>query len=82
MTFYNAVNRVSKFDRVIGFTDIEITDKYAASLVLQNDSIDVLGQTMPITIICEWEVSIRPCELDNFGRIFGHRIKTSSGSSE
>lgn len=82
VTFYNAMNRVSKFDRIIGFTDIEITDKYAANLVLQSDSIDVLGQTMPVSIIREWEVSIRPCELDNFGRIFDHRIKTSSGSSE
>ncbi len=26
VTFYNAVNRVSKFDRIIGFTDIDITD--------------------------------------------------------
>ena len=82
VTFYNAMNQVSKFDRIIGFTDLEITDKYAANLVLQSDSIDVLGQTMPITIIRDWEVSIRPCELDNFGRIFDQRIKTSSGSSE
>jgi hypothetical protein len=82
VTFYNAVNQVSKFDRIIGFTDVEITGNYAANLVLQSDSIDVLGQTMPITIIREWEVSIRPCELDNFGRLFDHRTKTSSGTSE
>lgn len=82
VTFYDAVNRVSKFDRVIGFTDIDITDKYAANLVLQNDSINVLGQTMPITIVREWEVSIRPCEFENFGRIFGDRVQISSGSSE
>ncbi|MDN2495158.1 helicase [Nocardia nova] len=82
VTFYNAVNRVSKFDRIIGFTDIDITDKYAANLVLKSDSIDVLGQTMPITIIREWEVSIRPCEFDNFARIFDQHFKTSTGSSE
>jgi hypothetical protein len=82
VTFYNAVNRVSKFDRIIGFTDIDITDKYAANLTLESDSIQVLGQTMPITIIREWEVSIRPCEFDNFGRILGQSIKVSSGSSE
>ncbi|NED20443.1 AAA family ATPase [Streptomyces sp. SID9913] len=82
VTFYNAVNRVSKFDRIIGFTDIEITDKHAANLTLASDSIRVLGQTMPITIIREWEVSIRPCEFDNFARIFGQYINVSSGSSE
>ncbi|GAA2394634.1 ATP-dependent RecD-like DNA helicase [Gordonia cholesterolivorans] len=82
VTFYNAVNRVSKFDRIIGFTTIDITDKYAANLVLERDSIEVLGQTMPITIIRDWEVSIRPCEFDNFARIFDQQIKTSTGSSE
>lgn len=82
VTFYNAVNRVSKFDRIIGFTDIDITDKYAANLVLDSDSIDVLGQTMPITLIREWEVSIRPCEFDNYARILGQTVKMSTSSSE
>ncbi|MFF0406283.1 ATP-dependent DNA helicase [[Kitasatospora] papulosa] len=82
VTFYNAANRVSKFDRIIGFTDIEISDKHAASLTLASDSIRVLGQTMPITIIREWEVSIRPCEFDNFARIFNKSISVSSGSPE
>lgn len=82
VTFYNAVNKVSKFDRIIGFTDIDIADKYAVNLTLESDSIHVLGQTMPITIIREWEVSIRPCEFDNYARILGQSIKVSSGNSE
>lgn len=82
VTFYNAMNHVNKSDRIIGFTDIDITDKYAANLILEPDSIHVMGQTMPITIIREWEVSIRPCEFDNFARIFDQRHKTSTGSSE
>lgn len=82
VTFYNAVNRVSKFDRIIGFTDIDITDKYAANLILETDTIQVLGQTMPITLIREWEVSIRPCEFDNFARILDQQVKMSTGSSE
>lgn len=82
VTFFNAVNQVSKFDRIIGFTDIDITDNYAANLVLEGDAIQVLGQTMPITIIRDWEVSIRPCEIDNFARIFDRRMKTSTTTSE
>lgn len=82
VTFYNAVNRVNKFDRVIGFTDIDISDNYAANLILESDSIEVLGQTMPILIIREWEVSIRPCEFDNFARIFGEHTRMSTGSTE
>ncbi|MGW4769845.1 ATP-dependent DNA helicase [Nocardia sp. NPDC004278] len=82
VTFYRAVNKVSKFDRIIGFTDIAMTDKYAALLSLHGDSIDVLGKTMPITIIRDWEVSIRPCEFDNFARLFGLSTTVHTGTSE
>ncbi|OSC75609.1 helicase [Streptomyces sp. BF-3] len=80
VTFYLAHNRTSKFDRIIGFTDIDVTDKYAASLELASDAIEVLGQTMPITLIRSWEVSIRPCEFDNFARLFDashEKVRTS-----
>jgi hypothetical protein len=82
VTFYRAVNKVSKFDRIIAFTDIDMTDKYAALLTLRQDSIQVLGQTMPITIIREWEVSIRPCEFKNFARLLGINIEVKSNSAE
>lgn len=82
VTFYRAVNKVSKFDRVIAFTEIDMTDEYSANLTLQRDSIEVLDQTMPITIIREWEVSIRPCEFDNFARLLGIRTDVRTGSAE
>ncbi len=82
VTFNRAVNRVSKFDRAIAFTDIDITDKYSAYLVLQRESIRVLDQEMPITIIRAWDVSIRPCELTNFARLFGIKASVQSTSPE
>lgn len=82
VTFNRAVNRVSKFDRAIAFTDIDMTDKYSAYLVLQRDAIRVLDQTMPITIVRAWDVSIRPCELDNFARLLGIHTKVRSSSAE
>lgn len=82
VTFYRAVNRVSKFDRMIAFTNIDMSDMYSAMLTLQQDSIDVLEQTMPITIIREWEVSIRPCEFDNFSRLLGISTNVRTGSEE
>ena len=80
VTFYQAVNKVSKVDRIIAFTDIDMTDEYAARLTVQSDLIEVLDQTMPITIIRAWEVSIRPCEFDNFARLMGitTRVRTTS----
>jgi hypothetical protein len=80
VTFSNITDKLNKFDRIIAFTDIDMTDKYAANLTLMSDSIEVLGQTMPITIIREWAVSIRPCEFDNFAKIFGQSTKVGSGA--
>lgn len=82
VTFSLAHNRTSKFDRIIGFTDIDVSDYYAAKLELANDSIDVLGQTMPIIIVRDWSVSIRPCEFDNFARLLGQQTKVQSGHVE
>lgn len=83
VTFYLAHNRTSKSDRVIGFTDIDLTDKYAANLELSSDAIEVLGQTLPVILIRSWEVSIRPCEFDNFARFFGiSHDRVSSSHSE
>ena len=82
VTFHRAVNRVSKFDRLIAFTDIDMTDKYSAMLTLQRDSIEVLNQTMPITIICDWEVSIRPCEFSNFARLLGITTRVGASTAE
>ena len=82
VTFYRAVNKVSKFDRIIAFTEVDMTDKYAAMLTLQPDSIKVFSQTMPITIIRQWEVSIRPCEFNSFARLLGRFIVVQSRSEE
>lgn len=82
VTFSRAVDRVSKFDRVIAFTDLDLTDKYSAYLVLQRDEIRVLDQMMPITLIRAWDVSIRPCELRNFGKLLGIRNQVQGTSAE
>ncbi len=82
VTFYRAVNRFNKFDRIIAFTDIDVTDKYSAMLTLQPDSISILGRTMPITLIRDWEVSIRPCEFDNFARLVGLSTSVRTSSEE
>lgn len=82
VTFYPAVNKVSKFDRIIAFTNIDINEKYAAKLTIHQDFIEVLGRTMPISIISEWKVSIRPCEFNNFARLLGIDIKARTDTPE
>lgn len=82
VTFYKAVNRVSKADRIIGFTDIDIADNYSANLGLQAATIEVFGQQMPVTLIRNWEVSIRPCEVDHFASLVGKPTKVRTDSAE
>lgn len=82
VTFCPAINKVNKFDRIVGFTEIDVTDKYAATITTQPDAIQILGKTMPIIIIREWMVSIRPCEFDNFAKLFGLRTKARTDSQE
>lgn len=77
VTFTNANDYASKFDRVIAFTSLEISDNYAVKFSLANNNIEILGKTMPIVIITGWEVAIRDCEYKNFSSILrGRAVKT------
>lgn len=82
VTFYPAVNKVNKHNRIIAFTKIDISGKYACMLTLQNESIEVLGYSMPIIIIHHWEISIRPCEFNNFAKILKLQIQVNTISNE
>lgn len=82
VTFTVANDKASKSDRVIAFTKFDILHNYAVKLSVRDDYIEIIGKKMPIQIIDDWEVSIRPCELDNFANIFGKKQKTNSGTVE
>ncbi|MCH5250655.1 MAG: AAA family ATPase [Lachnospiraceae bacterium] len=69
VAFIPANDRSSKTDRIIAFTDIEITDFYAVKFAIADNYIDLFGKQMPIRIIVDWEVSIRPCEFSNFSKL-------------
>lgn len=56
----------AKSNRVIAFTKLPIKSNYASKFHLINETIEILGKTMPIIIIDGWEVSIRDCEFQNF----------------
>ena len=81
ITFRRANDYASKFDRIIAFTKNEILDNYAVKLSISKGSIEILGRTMPIQVIDDWEVSIRPCEINNFAKIFGISVNSSGKDS-
>ncbi|MFA8451820.1 MAG: hypothetical protein ACEPOW_14085 [Bacteroidales bacterium] len=80
VTITRASDFVSKFDRIIAFTKFDIIPNYAVKLKLSNDFIKIFNKNMPIQIIDSWEISIRPCEIDNFSKIFG--ITSKSGNTK
>ena len=69
VSFSRANEHASKFERLIAFTKYEITSTYAVDLRLVSTGISVFGVKMPISIIIDWEVAIRACELKNFAKI-------------
>ena len=69
VAFIPANDRSSKTDCIIAFTDIEITDFYAVKFAIADNYIDLFGKQMPIHIIVDWEVNIRPCEFSNFSKL-------------
>jgi Cdc6-like AAA superfamily ATPase len=82
VTFTRANEKVSKSDRTIAFTDFDISQYYAAELFIMDDRIEIMGRIMPIYIIVKWNVSIRPCEIENFSSILDNHIKISSNYAE
>lgn len=82
VTFTRANDNVSKFDRVIAFTKLDISANYAVRLHISDDTIEILEKKMPIHIIDRWEVSIRPCEFDNFAKIFDPFLKKYSNKNK
>ena len=81
-TFVPANDVVSKFDRFIAFSKFMIPDHYSIRGAIFRDEIEVNGQKMPINVLTDFEVSIRPCEINNFSRIFGYRINITPSHNE
>lgn len=82
VTFFRANDYTSKTDRIIAFTKYDILPNYAVKLMISNNTIHVLDKDMPIYIITDWEVSIRPCEINNFADIFGPHSKMTATNKE
>lgn len=82
VAFIPANDKASKTDRIIAFTEREITDYYAVKLAIEDDHIEIFGKYMPIRIILDWEVSIRPCEYKNFSKIINNHTKAIGKTEE
>ena len=82
VTFMPVNGKINNSDRIIAFTNMDISLCYAVKLFIVNDRVEILDKTMPFLIIVKWEISIRPCELNNFSHIFDRNLKIQSSHPE
>ena len=77
-----ANDRISKLDRMIAFTTLNIMPNYACELKIVKTKIKVFGEEMPISIIVDSRCSIRPCEFKNLGKVFGYEFNLTRQHTE
>jgi hypothetical protein len=78
LTLAPAVDRASKFDHLIAFTDKFINTKYAVEIKLVHADVNVFGVNVSTTLAINWKVQIRGCEFANFAEaISGSRPEIS-----
>lgn len=75
-------DNISKTDRFVVFSRYMIPSHYSIKASIFFDEIEIKNNKMPVNILEEFRVSIRPCELNNFAKFFGLRIKMVSNSAE
>ena len=77
-----AYDTISKFDRFVCYSKMMIPSHYSIKADIQYDDIRVNGKRMPLYILNDFEVSIRPCEINNFASLFGKKISISPSHAE
>ena len=75
VTLEPATNKPNKFQRITAFTQYDIFDNYSVALSFADREINIFDTQYPIKIIYDWNVSIRPCELENFADLLGMEVK-------
>lgn len=76
ITFIPSNDHENKFNRIIGFSRLDIVPNYAVKFKIKNTYIEALNHKMPIKIIENWMPAIRDCEFKHLGHLFGIKVKT------
>lgn len=82
VTLSPAVDNPSKFNRITMFTSCEINTNYSVKISVIKEKVKIFGAYSDIQIITKWEISIRPCEISNFLKLFGKDIEFSANYKE
>lgn len=71
ITFIPCNDHENKFNRIIGFSRLNIVSNYAVKFKIRDTYIETLNHKMPIKIIENWMPAIRDCEIKHLGSFFG-----------
>ena len=82
VTFRPATNNFAKFNKTVAYTKQRITTNYALRLTLARTQINVFDTNSRALIILDYEISIRPCEIQHLGMIFDRGFTFNSRNKE
>jgi len=82
VTFRPATNNFSKFNKSVAYTKRRITTNYALRLTFAKTSINVFDTDSRILLIMDFDISIRPCEIQHLGMIFNRSFSFNSRTKE
>lgn len=82
VTFRPAINNFAKFNKTVAYTQHKIETNYALRLFLAKTQINVFDTKSRALIILDFEISIRPCEIEHLGMIFDRNFKFSGRAKE
>ena len=77
-----AIDNVSKFDRVVAYSRLDIKTSYPINATIYETEINEFGRFIPISIIDSYACSIRPCELKNYSKLLGYKSDFKSSSND
>ena len=82
VTFRPATNNFAKFNKTVAYTKHRITTNYALRLTLAKTRINVFDTQSRALIILDYEISIRPCEIQHLGMVFDRSFTFNSRNKE
>lgn len=82
VTFRPATNNFAKFNKTVAYTKQRITTNYALKLTLAKIEINVFNVKSRVLIILDFDISIRPCEIQHLGMIFDRNFIFNNKNKE
>lgn len=77
-----AYDTTSKFERFTVYSNRMLPTHYSIKAAIFKDIIEIDGNVMPISIMTEYTISIRPCELTNFAKILNYNFEINANHAE